>query len=47
LQEFNNENVQLKKEAQISADPEGMKLREKQDLLLKEIQKKYKLEISY
>jgi len=47
LQEFNNENSQLKKEAQLSADPEGMKLREKQALLLKEIREKYKFEISY
>jgi hypothetical protein len=46
LFEFNNENKLLKEIANQSADPEGMKLREKQELLLKEIQEKYKEEIS-
>jgi hypothetical protein len=46
LLEFNNENKLLKEIANQSADPEGMKLREKQELLLKEIQEKYKEEIS-
>ncbi len=38
LNEFNSENNRLKEIANQSADPEGMKLREKQDLLLKEIE---------
>ncbi len=46
LQEFYSENSQLKEFAKQSADPEGMKLREKQELLLKEIKEKYKQEIS-
>lgn len=40
LKEFNNENYRLKEIANQSSDPDGMKLREKQDLLLKEIQKR-------
>ena len=40
VKDFNNENYRLKEIANLSADPDGMKLREKQDLLLKEIQKR-------
>ena len=46
LNEFHAENKRLKEMAQQFADPEGVKLREKQEILLKEIQEKYKLPVS-
>lgn len=46
LQNFHSENSRLKEIARHSADPKGMKLREKQELLLKNITEKYKQEIS-
>jgi hypothetical protein len=46
LKEFNAENSRLKEIANQSADPEGMKLREKQDNLLKEIEAKHEQEIA-
>ena len=47
LHEFNNENKLLKEKAEKSVDPEGMKLREKQESLLKQIREKNKREVSY